>query len=103
MMNQKQRDLQDAYLNLIGELNGVPESDAAAIRGLLSEVEADAELHQSSRALLRGYMGYFFPDILTQVDCEAELQFVVAQEPENQLALHFLAITFLIRDAIPEH
>lgn len=83
-------ELIDTYRDLIAELEGSLEPDAAAIRELLSEVDADSDLDQAGRAFLRGYMGYHFQDVLTQVDCEAEFRDVLAHHPDDHLANLYL-------------
>lgn len=83
-------ELIDAYWDLIAELEGSLEPDEAAIHGLLAEVEADTDLDQASRAFLRGYMGYHFLDVLTQVDCEAEFRVVLTHHPDDHRANLYL-------------
>lgn len=83
-------ELIETYRDLIGELEGSLEPDAAAIHGLLVEIEADANLSQVEQAFLRGYMGYHFLDVLTQVDCEAEFRGVLAHDPDHDLANLYL-------------
>ena len=84
----------DTYLDLIAELDG-GEPDVDVIRGLLSEVESDANLDSAGQALLRGYMGYHFQEVITQVDCEAEFRLVLNHAPDHHLAnLHLGYQTF---------